>query len=246
MKKMIPVPRRIRFLVSEAVFSVLVLSGLSAHPQGASILQKSRDAYAQMKSYADTGVVLVEYGTSSEDKHSFSTAFNRSPRHFLLEFNKQGGDRYVIWADPDAFHTWWKTTGQKTDYPNPNNTPALNLSGPPTAEISMKIPTLLYGKALEAKMLKIADPVLAGVEEVSGHSCHQINGRASDVYAASGKEVNKRKVTVWIDRDSFLIRKMLEEFEALPGQRSRVTATFEPQLNPALDEAAFKFSPPAP
>ena len=217
----------------------------SAYAQtGESILQKSRDTYAQLKSYADTGVVLDQYGVSSEDNHTFSTVFNRAPRHVLLDFRKQAGDRYVIWADPDAFHTWWKTTGQQMDYPNPNNTPAISLSGPTTVGVSLKIPTLLYGKAFSAEMLKVADPVLAGTEEVGENGCHRITGGASDVYGATGREVNKRKVTVWIDRESFLIRKVVEEFEAPPGQRKRIITTFEPQMNPLLDNVNFQFTPP--
>src|SRR5215467_314755 len=110
--------------------AALLVVHAAAHAQNAeSILQKARDTYAQLKSYADTGVMVHEYGTSSVDKHTFSTGFNRSPRHFLFDFHKQGGDRYVIWGDPDAFHTWWQATGQQTDYPNPNNAPAISLSG---------------------------------------------------------------------------------------------------------------------
>src|SRR5438105_2666522 len=71
-------------------------------------LQRARVAYAELRSYADTGVVLFEYGSSSKDRHSFSTYFNRTPRHFYFDFKKDVGDRYVIWGDPEAFHTWWK------------------------------------------------------------------------------------------------------------------------------------------
>lgn len=238
--------RKFTSLAPAAVAAGLALFAVtSTRAQTAeSILQKTRDAYAQMKSYADTGVVLYEYGTSSEDKHTFSTAFNRAPRHVLLDFHKQGGDRYVIWADPDAFHTWWKTTGQQSDYPNPNNTPAISLSEPQTSGIAVKIPTLFYGKAFESAMLKITDPALDGTEEVGGHRCNRIAGRASDVYAASGKEVNIRVVTVWIDSESFLVRKMIEEFSALPGQRNRMITSYEPQANPTLDDSRFKFTPP--
>jgi hypothetical protein len=174
--------KRARSICLATVLPLLAcLASASSSAQTAeSILQKSRDTYAQLKSYADTGIVLYEYGTSSEDKHTFSTAFNRAPRHLLLEFHKQGGDRYVIWADPDAFHTWWKTIGQQTDYPNPNNAPALNLSAPNTGGIALKIPTLLYGQAFGAAMLKIDDPVLGSTEEMAGHRCHRITGRASD------------------------------------------------------------------
>lgn len=228
-----------------ALLIALLVIG-SAHAQSAeSVLQKTRDTYGQLKSYADTGVVINEYATSSEDKHTFSTAFSRSPRHFLLDFHKQGGDQYVIWADPDAFHTWWKTTGQLTDYANPNNVPAIGMSGQNTAQAGLKIPTLLWAKAFNSAMLNIADAEVDGAEDVGGHHCHRIIGRASDRYSATGKEVNIRKVTLWIDADSFLIRKMSEEFKALPGQRNRIITTYEPRADATLNDANFRFTPPA-
>lgn len=233
-------------LVAGLIGGVVGSFAPAAHAEGGeSILQKTRDAYARMNSYADTGKVLIEYGASSEDKHTFATVFNRSPRHFVVDFRKEGGDRYVVWADPDAFHTWWKTTGQQTDYPNPNNAPAIGLSGQNTAQVALKIPTLLYARTFSAAMLNIADPALDGSEEIGGRHCHRITGRASDVYSATGKEVNIRKVTVWIDTDSFLVRKMVEEWKALPGQRNRTTTSYEPRPNPTLSDAQFKFTPPA-
>lgn len=229
-----------------AILAVAPLLAIAAQGQSAeSILQKTRDTYAQMKSYADTGAVLSEYGTSSEDKHTFSTAFSRSPRHFLLNFHKQGGDQYVIWADTDAFHTWWKFTGQLMDYPNPNNVPAVGMSGQSTAQVGLKIPTLLWPKAFGAAMLNVADATVDGTEDIGGHHCHRITGRVSDTYTATGKEVNIRKVTLWIDADSFLVRKMVEEFKAPPGQRLRTITTFEPRANATLEDASFKFTPPA-
>ena len=77
------------------------------------ILQRSRAMYGELRSYADTGVVLEEYGSGSKDRHAFTTNFNRAPRRFSFDFSKDGGDRYVVWGDPDAFHTWWKATGAR-------------------------------------------------------------------------------------------------------------------------------------
>lgn len=222
-----------------------LLASVPSHAQSAdNILQKTRDTYSQLKSYADTGEVIYEYGASGQDKHRFSTLFNRSPRHLLLDFHKQGGDRYVIWADPEAFHTWWKTTAQQTDYPNPNNAPAISLSDYNSQGIALKIPTLLYARAFGAAMLNIDDAALDGTEDMGGHHCHRIIGRLSDVYTATNHQVNIRKVTVWIDTDSLLIRKMIEESKALPGQRNRTITIYEPQANPSLQEASFKFVPP--
>src|SRR5689334_18293436 len=145
-------------------FASTVLLVMPASAQNAEdVLQRTREMYISLRSYADTGVVLTEYGSSSQDRHTFTTYFNRNPRHFILDFRKQGGSRYVIWGDPDAFHTWWNTTGQQYDYPNPNNVSAISLSGMNTGGTALKIPTLLYGKsALAAALLVIADPVLDG------------------------------------------------------------------------------------
>src|SRR5206468_3179974 len=110
------------------------------------VMQRSRAIYGELRSYADSGVVINEYGTSSTDRHTFTTTFVRTPRHFLLDFRKQAGDRFVIWGDPDAFHTWWKATGGRSDYPNPNNSSAISMSGQNSAGVSGKIPPLLYPK----------------------------------------------------------------------------------------------------
>lgn len=241
------IPERAIAKLSAAMLVCLAsLVALPAHAEDpATILQKTRDAYLSLKSYADRGTVVVEYGHGSMDTHTFATYFNRAPRHFLLEFHKQGGDQYMIWGDPDAFHTWWKTTDVQYDYPNPNNIPALSLSGLNSGWTSTKIPTLLYGKsALAAAMLTMADPVLDEPEDVDRRQCYRITGRASDTYAATGKEVNLHRVTVWIDRESFLVRRMREEWKTRPGETSRTTTNFEPQPNPKIDEARFRFAPP--
>jgi len=234
---------RVLTLVTAAVFL-----GLTAQAQTTdSILQKTRDLYGGLKSYSDTGVVLNEYGSSSTDRHTFTTYFNRTPRHFILDFRKQGGDRYVIWGDPDAFHTWSKTTGQQYDYPNPNNAPAITMSGQSSGGSSGKIPPLLYAKAqLGSIFNNFADPILDGTEEIGGKRCYRIVGRSSDTYAATGKEVNVHKLTIWIETESSLIRQIREEWKPLPGQRSRVITTFQPQANPTIDDNKFKFAAPQP
>ena len=237
---------RIEILTAAIAFALLQLATSVADAQTAeSILQNARETYANLKSYADTGMMVYEYGAASEDKHSFSTAFTRSPRHFILDFRKQSGDRYVVWGDPDGFHTWWKTTNQTSDYPNPSNTPAITLSGPPTQNAVLKIPTLLYSKAtLGGDFTNFADAKLDGNEEIGGHRCYRLTGKASDSYAATGKEVNMRKMTLWIDADSFLLRRVQEEWPPVGGTTTRNTTTYEPQANPSLQDASFKFVPP--
>ena len=239
-------PRR-RHLIRATLVTLLAtaVSRPAVHAQGAEqILQKMREAYGAMKSYADTGVVVNEYGGLTE-RHSFTTNFSRAPRRFLLDFRKQGGDRYVVWADANAFHTWWKTTGQQTDYANPNNAPAISMSGRNTQNSVVKVPTLLFSKVnLGGDFNNVADVSLDGTEDVGGRRCDRLVGRASDRYAATDKEVNIRKMTIWIDAESSLVRQVREDWKGTPGNVIRITTTYQPQANPVLDDAKFTFTPP--
>ena len=210
------------------------------------ILDRSRAMYAGLNSYSDTGVVVNEFGTSSKERHTFTTYFSRAPRGFYFDFHKENGDRYVIWGDPQAFHTWWKTTGVKDDYPNPNNTGAFGTADPHTLGSVMKIPTLLYSKAsLQGAFTNFTDAVMDGTEEIGGHRCNRVVGRARDIYGGTGHESNVRTMTIWIDAESLLIRKVVEvPKDVLLGHIDRVTTTLEPQGNPKLDESHFQFTPP--
>jgi hypothetical protein len=207
------------------------------------IFDRSRAVYAQLTSYSDAGRVDVEYGTTSVDHHTFLTRFSRAPRRFLLDFTKEGGDRYVIWGDPDAFHTWWKTTGVVTDYPNPNNVPALNASRN-AGNTTQKIPALLYAKApLLSDFAYLSDITDGGTEVVGTHRCHRIDATAHEEYG-TGHQVNARHMSIFIDTQSLLIVRVVEEWTPLPGSRQRTITTYEPAANPALDEARFAFRPP--
>jgi hypothetical protein len=115
-------------------------------------------------------------------------------------------------------------------------------SGSRTAAAAIKIPTLLYPKAeIPGDFSNLKDIADNGSDMVDGHRCERLVATARDVYGGTGREVNVRKMTIWIDAESTLIRKVVEEWKPLPGQVNRVTTTFEPQANPVLDESRFKF-----
>jgi hypothetical protein len=226
---------------------MLLLRSMASYAEDspAAILDHAREVYQALNSYSDTGTVLYEYSPTAHDEHSFTTAFNRNPRHVRLDFHKGSGDRIVITADPDAFHVWWKATGQVTEYPNPNNTGAITLNEFPTNAVSTKIPSLLYGKAgLPGAFLHFVPARDAGLEGCGEKQCHRLEGETSDLYGGTGKQVNVRKLTVWIESDTYLIRKTMEEAPAPAGALNRTTTTFVPQPNPHLADEAFKFSPP--
>ncbi len=85
---------------------------------------------------------------------------------------------------------------------------------------------------------------LDGTEVIGGRRCYRLIGRASDTYQATGKEVALRRMTIWIDSESSLIRQVREEAKTLPGQVSRVTTTYQPNANPSIGMDRFNFTPP--
>ena len=239
---------RSTFIAIASGVAPLVLAIFSASPRAATndVLERSRAMYAALNSYTDSGVVINEFGPANgavTEKHNFTTCFRRAPRAFYFDFKKSGGDRFVIWADPKAFHTWWKTIGSQTDYPNPSNTGAFVTADPNTLGSAVKIPSLLYKGALAGAFSHFTDAVNDGMEDIGGHKCYRLVGTAKDVYGATGRETNIRKMTVWIDAESLLIRKVVEVPKDVPtGYVNRVTTTFEPEANPTIDESKFKFS----
>jgi outer membrane lipoprotein-sorting protein len=236
-----------RLFVMSSFLLLLALQppALRAEETPAAILEHTRSVYAALTSYSDTGTALSEYSPTSHDENSFATYFTRAPRHFMFDYRKASGDRLVIWGDPDAFHVWWKTTGQVTEYPNPKNTGALTLSDYPTNGAITKIPSLLYSKAnLPGAVQQFEPDRLAGMEDVGGNKCYRLEGTTNDQYAKTGKKVNVRNLTVWIDSTSYLIRKILEDAPAPPGMLDRTTTIFDPQANPKLNDDPFRFVPP--
>jgi len=215
------------------------------------LFTRSRAMYASLKSYEDTGTVDAEYGLAkapAHDHHTFTTAY-LAPRRYFFDFRKSGNaDRFVIWSDDQAFHTWWKATGAVTDYPKGTGTNAFLMADPTTAGSAMKIPELIFGQAgLQGTLAHAADLVAEGTDVVGGRTCQRLVGTARDVYGATGREVNVRTLTVWIDPETLLIRRIAEVPKDLPpGQVSRTVTTFEPHANPTLDPNRFRFTPPPP
>jgi hypothetical protein len=108
------------------------------------------------------------------------------------------------------------------------------------------IPSLLFRKAnLVGPLQEIVDMSLAGTEPVGGHRCHKLVGIAQSVYP-SGAVTNVRPITVWIDRETLLIRKVFTDTPKNYDLNaiSRYTWTIDPVPNPKLDDGKFQFTVP--
>lgn len=212
-------------------------------------LARTEKAYAALESYADTGTVIYEYGTSSVSHHTFKTYF-RAPRHFYFEFNedrKDGGNRYVLWGEGEDFQEWQSDTGVHNIYPKGRGRSAFVSASYPTASVASVIPSQLFpGVGLVSVMGEIAEIRPAGTEALSGTQTQKFTGIAQSMYG-TGHAHNIRRVTLWIDSETQLIRRIFQDTPkgyGTPGSRLRFTFSFEPQVNPTLDDSRFRFVPP--
>lgn len=213
------------------------------------ILARSKATYAALKTYADSGTVQLEYGpvgAAVSERHSFRTYY-RSPRFFFFDFTREKNtDRFVVWSDEQAFHTWWKTTGQEETYGKGQGSSAFILGAPPTKNSLTQIAPLLFPAAgLVGTLTELGNATDAGTEKVDGRPCYRLSGVARSVYRITGKVVNIRRTTIWIDAETLLVRRVLEEPQGTtPGTVNRTTTTFSPHANPTLTDASFQFTPP--
>lgn len=239
------------------VAGVLFLAALVCLPASApraaqDLLEPTRQLYASLKSYADEGTVTYEFGPSDglvKEQHTFTTRY-RGPRHFRFEFTKDpkiNDERFVVWGDDEAFHTWWSTTGLEEAYPRGSGATAFAVSGPRTVGTSVMVAAILFaGAGLQSALTELTDATDAGVETVDGRRCRKLTGVARSVYPETGYVTNVRRTTVWIDAESGLVRKVFEDTpRGTPnGTVLRITTTFVPRANPALSDSQLGFTPP--
>ena len=224
-------------------------------------LARSIAAYAALKSYADTGTIAVEM-PGLVDRSKFKTFYRRDSADFFLEYQgvtsggpgrsdpqiDMSGQRMVLWmmnGELEAYNAVFQT---HESYPKETaNQPGVLIGASAgTNGASVLIPGLLYAKAnLPSPIREIEQGSDGGFEAVDGRRCQKIMGIASEYYP-SGQRVNVRQVTVWIDAETLLIRKVFEDTpKGYPiGQFLRKTVTIVPQANPTLDDAKFKFNVP--
>ena len=123
---------------------------------------------------------------------------------------------------------------------------ALQTAAHRTRGTSLLIPSLLYTQAgLSGTITQIEGAQVTGTDTINGRACHKITGTA--VMILSGRRNNERAVTVWIDAESRLIRRVFEDTKGLPGNTfSRLTVTLDPRANPTIEDARFQFKVPSP
>jgi outer membrane lipoprotein-sorting protein len=212
------------------------------------LLGRIRTTYESLKSYADTGTVTVEIqapgSTLVVERHTFTTRF-RGPRNFYFDFKKDpaaGDERMVIWCGGGDFESWWSVTGVHDVHSGGRGVMAFGTAVFPTQGAALQIPPLLFPKAeMHGSLVDAKDIRAAGTETINGRPTRKMTGVAQAHFGAA------RPITIWVDAETMLVRKIVEDrpADAPAGSVDRITTTFEPRLNPDLDDSAFRFAVPS-
>lgn len=221
------------------------------------VLTRSIALYPTLKSYTDTGTVVEEH-TGFAARAQFTTAF-RASSDFFFEYSNHVSEyptgqkitnptHLVLWMLGGEMQRWdgaLRTHDVMVDAGA--QVAALGGSGSTTANSAILIMSLIFVKAgITGPVQELVDARVAGEEAVVGRRCHKVMGVARSVYP-TGAITNVRPMTIWIDAETLLIRKVFEDTpKGYPaGSILRRTITLDPQANAPLDDARFRYKVPS-
>jgi hypothetical protein len=215
------------------------------------ILRAMERVYAGCRSYRDAGearTALVTDGGRAGSDRPFTTAFVR-PGRLRFQFTDPGlGDRsssYIVWSDGTDVRSWWDA---KPGVRRPGSlqaalTPAAGISG----GSSVRVPGLLMPETLgEGPLLIAPERIEDGTDR--SVACFRIKGKSRKTpYTLSiGTRVltvKDESVTVWIDRATFLLRKV-QETRTFDTYTSESSTTYTPEVDVEISPAQLAFGAP--
>jgi hypothetical protein len=248
----------IRVVVWSATFAALLqlLPEPLALPD---VMTKSIAAYAALKTYSDSGTVEVA-APGTIDRAKFTTRFRRPNGDLYLDYQAIGSYqtatkitvdlsmyRTVVWMLKGQMETYDRSLASHNIIEQGSQAHALTGATAATNGVSTLIPSLLYPQAkMRSAFFEIEEASDAGFENVGNRRCHKVIGIAAQYYP-SGARTGVRPVTIWIDAETLLLRKVFEDTpKGYPANAyRRVTITIDPQVNTSLDDSTFQFKVPS-
>ena len=198
------------------------------------ILDKMVSVYASCSSYRDTGEakeVVRELDTTI--LRPFSTAFVR-PSQFRYEFREDSRLRsidYVIWQNGASVKSWWTIRPEVRSYETLDE--ALAAAAGVSRGSSIDVPSMLFGDFHDKHVIQTLSQLTLMKEEV-------VSGRPA--YKIKGMDWRNREMTIWIDKENFLLLKRFAIIQPANTPAAEETTTYKPEINIAIaaDKLAFK------
>ena len=207
------------------------------------ILKRTYQVYRASKSYVDTGIVQTEYKNSSSEwtgETRFKTAYV-APVDFLFEstMNDFGTIefKFIVGHDQTGVQAW-SNSSPKLMSEIGSIHKALDAGAAISRDSSGMIPGLIFpGTNLGGDIVRLTDAVRLEDAQIDGTDCFQVQGFR---WPNTGQPT-----TVWIDKDSFLIRRVYEE-QVIKGDTTKTTWFYKPAINVPVAEDALRFVLPPP
>lgn len=209
-------------------------------------------AYAGCSSYRDSGVVKtvsVTDGGRFGGEQPFRTAFVR-PGRLRFEFTDRGlgerSSRLVVWVSDGDVLTWWDPKPGVRQAASLQE--ALGAAAGLSGGVSDRVPGLLLPREVGAGSRLVSPERLDDAQD-QGVLCFRIKGKSRETpysvtMGAQVLTIRDEAVTLWIERATFLLRKV-EEARTYDTYRSTRTVTYTPEINVEIPPAELTFTPPA-
>jgi hypothetical protein len=215
------------------------------------ILLKMEKTYATCQSYRDQGEVreisMTDGGQFGSDQ-PFVTAFVR-PGHFRFQFTDRGlGERssnYIVWCDGAEVRTWWDA---RPGVRQPSSLgAALDAAAGISGGASVRVPGMLLPDAVGAGP-PLVDLVRIDDGDDRGVLCFRLRGKSQPTpytlkMGHRQVTVKDEALTLWIDRATFLLRKV-EQARTFETYHSVTTTTYTPEIDVPMREGELAFGAP--
>jgi outer membrane lipoprotein-sorting protein len=203
------------------------------------ILARTQEVYAGATSYEDMGIAreVFDSGWRQHDTElTFSTAFVR-PGRFRFEYQEPDGTRYLIWSSGRDVRSWW-TVEPKVER-HVSLADALEAARGVSDATSWYIPALLLADRADGNVVSAFDvhketPRRLPDGTLQGAAAFRVQGRLCD-----------DPVTIWIDKRTYLVRR-IEEHSVHKGEDPfEVTSTisYHPRIGHAVAGNKLVFDP---
>lgn len=238
---------------------ILRLAGVPAEPNARQILDLTEKTYTECKTYRDRGSVVAVYtgpdgkkeGTDDKPR-TFTTAFRRGGA-FRFEFRNtnalpgeaaRNGFTEIVWAKGDEVKTWPARDIPADTGKVPKVLFPLGVIAGVSEVVSITVPRLLLlepkeggGFLFKEKAERLAD------ERVGTADCHRVRMEYELPNLEDGSKFLMTQ-TYWIDRRSYLIRRVRSEGTLPDKVRVVTTIDYDPAFDADLAPAELEFRPP--
>jgi hypothetical protein len=228
------------------------------------ILERMATTYATCKTYQDSGwvtTIFIRGDGQRTDKKPFSTAFVRPTRfrfEFKSSFDGHTWHRYLVCADGADARTWWDIQPGVTQQPSL----ALGLAGATgvSGGSAHTVPALLMPDTIGGKRLTdLTQLKRLGDAKIGEVDCFRIQGtlvievdpaererHRQEMMKVTGKDRGspaRGPETLWIDRSTFLLRRIDEQTQ-FDDFRTESITTYEPLVDVEIADSQLRFDPP--